>query len=207
MFINDFLCRLLESLGLKRSEMERVRDDIARLAEELCCVNDALSNLDEELQAAERRFRNAKALYDDADGTMKKSRETLLLSVMKDCKHIQERQHLMSARRNALQALLHQRRLELEQLQHPVETDALEEAIDIKKEMLYNFSECDKALDELEGRKYQPLKNASTKDNVKTVETDVASPQEREYDELMDNDAIKNSEKSKKKDDKAQKTA
>ena len=176
MVINDFLCHLLEKLGLKKSEKERLQEDITRLEEELRCANDALSDLDEELQDVERRFRKAKALYDDTNGSMKKSREAAVRSLLTDYRHLQERQQVALARRDAVQALLHQRKLELEHRLHSVEIEDLDEAIDIKKDMLYDLRERDKALTELEKNTYQP--NESIDKNI-AESTDMEVRKER----------------------------
>lgn len=171
MVINDFLCHLLEKLGLKKSLNERIQEDITRLEEELRCANDALSDLDDELQAAEQRCSNAKALYDKAEGTMKTSREATVRSLMMECRHVQERQQLARLRRDAVQALLHQRKLELEHRSHSVEIEDLDEAIDIKKDMLYDLRERDKALTELEKNTYRPNEtNSKTPDKMPETE-------------------------------------
>ena len=189
MDINDFICKLLQKLGLKKTETGRVKEDIARLEEELRDVNDALSALEEELQATEQRLRNAKAQYDAAFGTMKAGREALVRSLMKECKHVQERQQVTLARRDAVQALLQQRRLELEQLLHPIDTEALEEATDDKKDLLHNLYERDKARDELEKNTYQPgvsAEEAAAAENAaKAAEAEAQARLEREYAELM----------------------
>ena len=172
MVINDFLCHLLEKLGLKKSPKERIQEDITRLEEELRCANDALCELDEELLATEQRFRNAKALFDNADGAIKTSREATVRSLMTECRHVQERQQLARLRRDAVQSLLHQRKLELEHRLHSVETEDLDEAIDIKKDMLYDLRERDKALAELEKNTYRP-NGTIDKNTSKTTETEV----------------------------------
>ena len=199
MAINDILSSVLETIGLKKSEEDRARQEIEHQEEELRCANDALSALDEELQAAEQRLRTVKAQYDAATGSMKKSREALLLSLMKDFRHIQERQQITLARRDSVQALLQQRRLELEQLLHPVETDALEEAADAKKELLEDLHERDEALGQLEENTYQPeVQTVDTSSQTaadKEAEKAAAAKLEKEYAELMGDEPAKTPEK------------
>ena len=211
MDINDFICKLLIKLGLKKGEKERIRDGIARLEEELRDVNDDLSALEEELQASEQRLRSAKAQYDAAAGTMKAGREALVRSLMKECKNVQERQQVTLARRDAVQALLQQRRLELEQLLHPVETDTLADATDDKKELLRDLRERDKVRDELEKNTYQPSvssEDATAATNAaKAAEAEAQARLEREYAELMGEEPPKASEQSKQPEDDTQKTA
>ncbi|MBR6058949.1 MAG: hypothetical protein IKP58_12350 [Victivallales bacterium] len=189
MDINDFICKLLEKVGLKKDEKGRIKDEIARLEEELRDANDVVSSLEEELKATEQRLRNAKAQYDDAMGSVKAGREALVRSLMKECKNVQERQQVTIARRDAVQALLQQRRLELEQLLHPVQTDALEEANDNKKDILYDLRERDKARDQLEKNTYQPSVSseeaAAAENAAKAAEAEAAARLEREYAELM----------------------
>ena len=189
MDINDFICKLLEKVGLKKDEKRRIRDEIIRLEEELRNVNDVVSSLEEELKTTEQRLRNAKAQYDESTGTVKAGREALVRSLMKECKNVQERQQVTIARRDAVQALLQQKRLELEQLLHPVETDALEEANDVKKEILYDLRERDKARDQLEKNTYQPSVSseeaAAAENAAKAAEAEAAARLEREYAELM----------------------
>lgn len=202
MVINDFLCHLLEKLGLKKSLNERIREDITRLEEELRSANDVLCDLDEELQAAEQRFRNAKALFDKAEGAMKTSREATVRSLMTECRHVQERQQLARLRRDAVQALLHQRKLELEHRLHSVETEDLDEALDIKKDMLYDLRERDKALAELEKNTYRPNETID-KNMAKTTETEA---QTERIDVARMVEAV-NASTSQKTEDKPQKTA
>lgn len=189
MDINDLLCKLLERLGLKKDAKRRIQDEIAHLEEELRDANDAVSSLEDELKATEQRLRNAKAQYDDAMGSVKAGREALVRSLMKECKNVQERQQVTIARRDAVQALLQQRRLELEQLLHPIEAEALEEAADDKTDLLHDLNERDKARDRLEKNTYQPSvspeETAAAEKAAKAAEAEAAARLERDYAELM----------------------
>ena len=107
---------------------------------------------------------------------------------MKDLRHIQERQQVTFSRRDATQALLQQRRLEFEQLLHPVQTEALEEAADAKQEFLEDLRERDEALGTLEENTYQPPETIpQTAPNAVDAARDAAAAArlEREYAELM----------------------
>ena len=211
MAINDIISSVLETIGLKQSEADRARKEVERQEEELRCANDALAALDEELQAAEQRLRTVKAQYDAATGSMKKSREALLQSLMKDFRHLQERQQITLARRDSVQALLQQRRLELEHLLHPVETDALEEAADVKKELLDDLHERDEALGQLEEQVYQPTVPAvatdSQTDAAKEAERIAAAKLEKEYAELMGEEPTKTPAKPSDTENKPQEIA
>lgn len=164
--INDIISGLLEKIGLKKGEVALARDAIARLEEELRCANDDLSAQDEELQGVERQLRAAKAQYDAATGVMKRSREAVVRSLMKKLELIQERQQITLAHRDSTQALLHQSRLDLDKLLHPVATEQLEEAGDRKRELLEELQERDLAQGELEKQTYQP---GATNDESRTT--------------------------------------
>lgn len=166
MAMNDILSALLTRLGLKTSEKDLCERAIRLHEENLKDLHDRLQEQMDEVKSLETRLRKLKSDYDVATPASKTLYEAQIRSLMKDFERARERQRLTLRNIEKEKALLQNRRLEAENLDHPTDVAAVEESEDRKDELLDDLQEEDASLEALAGKTY-----GCSSDEEETCET------------------------------------
>ncbi len=155
MAINDFLSNLLISVGLKTSERELLEKKISEHENNIRTFNDQFSEHIKEIEAKERILRNLKEKYNEAQGTVKKTYEAQLRSIMKELDAMKEYRDLVIRNLDKEKVLLRNRKLALENLLHPANPAEIEDVMIDKEDMIENLKAEDRSITELDGIQYK----------------------------------------------------
>lgn len=154
MAINDILSNLLTKTGLKKTDEQKCTAAIAALEEDIRNRYDELECKVDEARRLEGRIRQVKEQYDKATPASKKLLEAQLKSLMGDFRHLQERQGLTLRNIEKSKLLLQNKRIELENLHHPADVVAIEEAAETKDDILSELKREDREIASLKEKTY-----------------------------------------------------
>ena len=163
MAINDTLANLLIKAGLKKSEAQKLEDQIHQLEERIRDLQDDLNGKVEETDRLVAKIRRLKAKCDAAAPASRQLLEDQIRSLMRDFKYLKESQGLTLRNIEKHKLLLQNRRLALEHAKHPVDVQEIEDVTDDKQEMVDELKDEDKELARLDDMTY-------TKESVQDAE-------------------------------------
>ena len=155
MAINDVISAVLTKFGLKQTEAQKCEAAIGELEEKIRNLYDQLNERIDESKRLEARISKLKAQYDIANSATRQLLEDQIRSLLRECKHIKERQGLLLRNIEREKAMKHACELKLDNLRNPTDVDAVGEMAEDKREMVEDLKEEDKALAELAGIKYE----------------------------------------------------
>lgn len=156
MALNDILSALVEKIGLRKSDRRRCEEAIAEHGYRIRDLDRRLSGLVEEARTVERRLRELKAAYDAATAQSRALLEAQIRSGMRDFARIRELQVLTLRNQEKEKTLLNARRLELENLDHPTDEAAVDEARSRKEDLIEDLRDEDETLADLGNLQYNP---------------------------------------------------
>ena len=154
MAINDILSGLLVKTGLKKTDLQKCEAVIAEHEERIKDLFDELADRTSESRFLEERIRKLKGEYDVAAPVSKPLLEAQIRSLMGDFRHLKELQDLVLRNIEKEKLLLQGRRMERENLRHPVSVETVEEAVETKESILDDLKDEDAELARLEGTSY-----------------------------------------------------
>lgn len=146
MAINDILSGLLVKTGLKKTDLQKCEAAIAEHEERIKDLFDELAERTAESGRLESRIRKLKGEYDLATPASKPLLEAQIRSLMGDFKHLKELQDLVLRNIEKEKLLLQGRRMERENLRHPVDVGAVEEVVETKEGILDDLKDEDAEL-------------------------------------------------------------
>lgn len=155
MAINDVISSILTKLGLKQTEMQKCESAIDELEEKIRNLYDQLNDRIDECKRLEGRIGKLKVQYDAANAATRQLLEEQIRSLLRECKHIKERQGLLLRNIEREKALKHACELKLDNLRNPTDVDTVGEMAEDKREIVEDLKEEDKALAELARVKYE----------------------------------------------------
>lgn len=156
MALNDILSTLVEKMGLKKSDRRRCEEAIAEHEYRIKDLDRRLAGLVEEARTVERRLRELKVAYDAATVQARGLLEAQIRSGMRDFARIRELQTLTLRNQEKEKTLLNACRLELENLDHPTDEVAVDEARSRKEDL----QDEDETLADLDNLRYDPHESA-----------------------------------------------
>lgn len=160
MALNDILSTLVEKMGLKKSDRRRCEEAIAEHEYRIKDLDRRLAGLVEEARTVERRLRELKVAYDAATVQARGLLEAQIRSGMRDFARIRELQTLTLRNQEKEKTLLNACRLELENLDHPTDEVAVDEARSRKEDLIEDLQDEDETLADLDNLRYDPHKSA-----------------------------------------------
>lgn len=162
MALNDILSRLMIKIGVKKSETALCAEAICRHEDRIKDFNDLLGLQLEDVKKLENRIRALKTEYDSAGQAGKRLYESQIRSLMKDFGRAREIHDLTLRNLEKEKLLLQNRRLELENLQNPVDESEIDDVIAAKDELVTEIRKEDEVISELENTVYSRNENAVT---------------------------------------------
>jgi hypothetical protein len=193
MAINDILSGTLEMLGLKKSEVRKLQDEIEGSEARIRELYDSMENHIGTLRTMENQLRSLREKYEASSNAVKDAyaqQIRLLLSKMEKSK---EQRDLIAREIKAKEDVLHNQKIKLENLLHPTQQDDIDELAEDKRDILKDIKEEDSALDKLNDATYRP---SAPMDQVsETEESKIDHSQlEKELESILGNSTDKTEE-------------
>ena len=187
MAINDFLSGLLVAVGLKKSERRKLEGDIERGEARVRELFDKMEEHISQIRVTEARLRELKEKFEKSANAVKNAYALQIRSLMNVLRNSQEARELIAREIDKENALLCERRIVLEKLLHPTDTEEIETLAEDKREVVSDIRDEDKAIERLNKEKYAP-KTADDEAEAEApgVEVDYAEL-EKQMAELLDN--------------------
>lgn len=155
MALNDMLAALLIKIGLRKTEAQRLHSEIERLEEHIRDLQDDLDDKVDESGRLVDKMRRLQGRRDAAAPAERLLLEDQIRSLMRDFKHLKERQSFALRNIEKAKLLLQNRKLEFEHLKHPVDAFEIEDVTEAKREMLEEMREEDAEISKLDGMTYE----------------------------------------------------
>ena len=154
MAINDSLSKMLVSVGLKKSDIRRTKEEIERREMRVKELFDKMAGHIEQLRITEARLRELRGQYEKSSNAVKNAYALQIRSVMKELNDSQESRELIAREIDKENTVLHNLRIILEKQENPVDPDAITDITEGKEEMLQEFEREDREMAELNRTTY-----------------------------------------------------
>ena len=154
MAINDSLSKMLVSVGLKKSDVRRTKEEIERREIRVKELFDKMAGHIEQLRITEARLRELRGQYEKSSNAVKNAYALQIRSVMKELNDSQESRELIAREIDKENTVLHNLRIILEKQENPVDPDAITDITEGKEEMLQEFEREDREMAELNRTTY-----------------------------------------------------
>ncbi len=149
MAINDFLSGLLVKTGLKKTEVDKLKDEIAKHEDNIRTFNEKFSSHMVKIERIEGELTKLTAKYQAASGAIKETYAVQLKSLLKELKDTKETRDLLSRGMEQEKLLLRKQQQQLEFIQQQSTAETLETTIDDHRDMLRTLREEDRLAHEL----------------------------------------------------------
>ena len=204
MALNDFLSDLLIWLRLKKSEEQKLEEEIAKNERRIRELYDQMDRHIEEIETQTAQLKSMRAQYEKAGNAVKEALALKIDSILKKIERSKEERVLISSEINKRNDIVRNQKILLDDLRHPTQTDDIEELAGDKKDFLAGKKEEDSAVNRLNGTVYTPdSADAAAAPKAETAAVDYAKV-DKELDVLLGNSDLPSAdgEKTKNNDNK-----
>lgn len=185
MALNDILAALLIKVGLRKTEAQQLHAEIERLEEHIRDLQDDLDDKVDESGMLVDQMRRLQGRRDAAAPAARQLLEDQIRSLMRDFKHLKERQALTLRNIEKAKLLLQNRKLEFEHLKHPVDAFEIGDVAEAKREMLEDIHEEDAEISKLDGMTYEREQMDEQASNVDEMTKARSAALDRELEALI----------------------
>ena len=155
MAINDILSDVVQTLGLKDSEIATLKKKIAELEGSIRNNNDRLNDLKEKILKVDEKLRVAKVEYQQSSDSVKAIIKRQIQTLFKEKERFEQDIHMFADRVDTDSEIRHKLSSVIYALENPSQVELIGDTLSDMEQVLRDREDEDKALEKLSAAKYE----------------------------------------------------